>query len=371
MATLMPIKSLTDTPRPERGVPKLGNIRPGEKRKNKNGKEYPANLDYWRVTFAAGYEDLAAPFVQMYGEQPREFSPVFVIGRTAEEAFPNWMVAYNSSQTQIRKCDGEHIVQMVNEQTGRYQRFQTGEQPCICPTLAETKKPLLCSRRGWLNLILRDFSKATGIIGYFTVNTGSAANITMIWNTLYNAQALLGTLQGVPFVFGRGEPEERNVPFGDTGERRKVKESMFYMHMSPAFNQQVVIPMMEHFDAPQLERGYDAMDTPPQLPSSVEYDAPDGYLAVPSIKVEWDEISEFYTYYFSVNGGDDEAVYSGPPDKFIPVGLTSANTWEPGDVVTFDPPLLIKVSDEGTELGIETIRKYAGQITVDTPRIAF
>lgn len=384
----MPIKNLTDTSNPARGIPKLGNIRPGEKRTSKSGAEYPANLDYWRVTFTPGHENLAESFQHMYGKQPREFAPVFVIGATVEQAFPTWMMAYNSSQTQIRKCDGESIVQMLNEKTGRYQSFEGDNCPaCICSALAaeyeqrtvgmseaqikQVKKPLLCARRGWLNVILFDFSRETGMPGYFTVNTGSAANIATIHNTLAYAENMLGTLLKVPFVFGRGEPEERNVPFGDSGERRKVKESMFYMHILPAFNQAVVMPMLGHFDAPQLTGGYTtAYEVAPPTRQLPPVTAPNGYVSVEQVRVDWNEGDEFYTYTFKFDD-DMEAEYTGDASAFASAGIDGPERWNPGEVITFEPPLQVKVKQENGLLTIASVKKYSGLATVNLPENPF
>lgn len=371
----MPIKNLTRHPRPELGIPKFGDIRPGEKRKSKNGTEYPTNLDYWRVTFQPGYEYLEAPFKEMYGDKPREFNPVFVVGATVDEAFSNWWMAFNTSRTMLRKCDGESILAAVDD-NGRYREYDEGKHPCVCPALVaeyekrtenmseeekkQVKQPLVCGRRGWLNLILLPFNAAIRMPGYFTVHTGSAENIRMIYNRLYQAEQDMGTLIKVPFVFGRGEPEEKNRRFGD-GERRKVKESMYYLYTHPAAYSKEAERQLQEVNVPQLSSGTANQQT----------SAPTGYQPVEQVRVDWNESDEFFTYTFMLPNDDLEAEYTGDASAFIQAGINGADRWNPGDVVIFEPALQVKVKDEGGTWGITSVQEYKGLPTVDTPDTPF
>ncbi len=364
----MPIKHLTDTYQPGRGFPRLGKLRPGDTKVTATGKTYPVDLDYFRVTFEPQYAHLEEPFRQLYGDQPKEFQPVYVIGKTANEAFPNWYEAYNSSATLLRRCDGETMTKWLDESTGQH---QFAPKACLCAsqrtnTEADRKKNL-CSRVGRLNLLFPALMDATGVMGYLTAETGSRSNIQTVFQVLMDMERLLGTLQGVPFIFGRA-PVEMNVNID--GQRKKVTKALFYLRATEAFTQQHIIRQLSGFSAPALPEpsGQQFLNTPETvivLPTNNG----NGYTPVTEIMVEANEDSEFLTYVFQLP--DDVAYYTGTPAPLKNAGLDGANAWEPGCIIRLNPPLMVKTVDAGVELGIASVKPYTGDVEVERPANPF
>ena len=102
----MPIKGLSDIRRFSRG----GKIRLGEKRKNANGAEYPAKLDY----FLFDPEDPAMlpVFKDRYGEKPRRIKIAFASEDTAV-VFPQHYKLYGTSGLAC-KGDGERATRLAD-----------------------------------------------------------------------------------------------------------------------------------------------------------------------------------------------------------------------------------------------------------------
>ena len=102
----MPIKGLSDIRRFSRG----GKIRLGEKRKNANGAEYPAKLDY----FLFDPEDPAMlpVFKDRYGEKPRRIKIAFASEDTAV-VFPQHYKLYGASGLAC-KGDGERATRLAD-----------------------------------------------------------------------------------------------------------------------------------------------------------------------------------------------------------------------------------------------------------------
>ena len=386
----MPIRNETtrESYQPGRGFPRLGKLRPGDKKIAKSGASYPVDLDYFRVTFEPQYAHLEEAFRQLYGDQPKEFAPVYVMGRTADEAFPNWFEAYNSSATLLRRCDGVDMAKWLDESTGRHIQ---SPMPCVCDRLRAdyerqiaglsdsqikaVKKPVLCSRVGRLNLLLPALMDATGVLGYLTAETGSRSNIQTIYQVLMDMERLLGTLQGVPFVFGRA-PVEMNVNID--GERKKVTKALFYLRVTEEFTQREVIGRLAGFQssAPALPAPRPALPATDEL-FDYEDDTPapvqpgNGYLPVASLTVDWNEGDKFLTYVFALPN-NEIAFYTGDEKPFVVAGLTSGKNWEPGATVTFNPPLLVKVKDAGAELAVVGMKpEYKGDVTVDRMNVKF
>jgi hypothetical protein len=384
----MPIKSVTDQTsyEPGRGFPRLGKFRPGDKKIAKSGAEYPVDLDYFRVTFEPQYAHLEPAFRDLYGNQPKEFQPVFVMGKTADEAFPNWMEAYTQSALQ-RRCDGEHMTKWIDPETGRYIVAQGGGMSCMCPHLRaeyerqiaglseaevkRVKKPNLCQRVGRLNLLLPAFMDATGVLGFFAVETGSVSNIRHIFQVLSDLERILGTLQGVPLVFGRA-PTEMTVTID--GERKKVTKALFYLRATETFTQQHIIRQLAGFqsDRPALPTGIevDGVELTDEYQDFIEdgtrlVSAPSSSSYVPCAKltVDWDESDKFLTYVFDL-GNLGDAFYTGSTEPFKAAGI-SADTWEPGSVVTFNPPCRVTTRNEGGDLVVASVEEYRGQVEED------
>jgi hypothetical protein len=63
-------------------------------------------------------------------------------------------------------------------------------------------------------------------------------------------------------------------------------------------------------------------------------------------------------------GGLGQAFYTGSTEPFKVAGI-SADTWEPGSVVTFNPPLMVATRNEGGDLVVASVKEYTGQVEED------
>lgn len=95
----MPIKGLSEKRRFSRG----GKIRLGEKRKTKDGKEYPAKLDY--MLFDPTDETLLPKLHQQFGDKPDKLLVCFP-SEDIEVVFPQWYKCYGASGL---LCKGDGI----------------------------------------------------------------------------------------------------------------------------------------------------------------------------------------------------------------------------------------------------------------------
>ena len=100
----MPIAGLSE----QRRLPRLGKIRLGIKKKNKNGVEYPAATPYF----------VCPPGVQeVHGEKPKSLDVIIPV--EDEEIWANqYYRQYSKSRGLICKGDGETCRRMVDMETG-------------------------------------------------------------------------------------------------------------------------------------------------------------------------------------------------------------------------------------------------------------
>lgn len=209
------------------------------------------DLDYFRVEFPAEFEHLRPIWNDLYGEQPDRIGPVFLAAATVDEAFSTWNEEWTRTRL-VRRCDGETIIRWYDVQG---QCYSDESRPCM----ADSERGCKCKRTGRLNLLLPDFTAATGVFGYCRLNTHSFYDIRDLHRYLTWAEKSLGTLKGVPFELGRRMQE---VTFtNEDGERMVVEKSLLYMQIDPDFTQTIVLPRLMTYNAPdpdvepvQLER---------------------------------------------------------------------------------------------------------------------
>lgn len=234
------------------GIPRLGKIRKGSpKRQNKNGTWIVGtDLDHFRITLEPQYEALAESLVAIYGDKPEYFDPVLLAGSTLSEAIDMAYEEWTASETLMKRCDGEHIHVWYQPDTGYY-------SPAKLPCAASGPAPCdACRLRVRVNIILPDLMELTGVFGYFTLETGSIKDTTMLIKGLKTIEGLAGTLAGVELVIGRAKTTQ-SVPKTDksgerTGERMKINRSLLYISINPEYTKRHILPLMRGEIKPQL-----------------------------------------------------------------------------------------------------------------------
>lgn len=265
----MPIKGLTN----ERmsvgsGLPLIAKLFKGGE-KPENGKRPGADLDHFRVEFDPQFAHLAPVFVEMYGAQPTEFSPIYLMAQRTDDAFSSWKEEWDGSGGLIHRCDGQT---QVNWRGDAGQTCE-GQKACVAPSCK-------CKPIGRLKFLLPEFIDATGVLGYISVNTHSVNDILTIHRYLADIERLYGTLTQVPFVFGRAVREvsaprqvkQANGSYANDG-RIKTNKSLFYIHAHPSFTQQHLLPALAGngqqqpaLPAPVVDSdGVIQDETPPQM----------------------------------------------------------------------------------------------------------
>ncbi len=189
----MAIKGLTD--RQEARFPRIGFLRKGGKKRQRNGKEIMGvDLDHFR--FDSEDEGAVADFTEAYGNEPKQVN-VFFPWPTAEQNFQAWKEAYTAGALQHR-CDGETCVLWLDGD-GEY---RTDPRPSvIIPEL--------------------------GRFAFVTALTHSIHDIMELQSNLEAYELLGGQLRGVPFVLRRVE-RKISTP-GSNGKR--VRRAKWLMHL--------------------------------------------------------------------------------------------------------------------------------------------
>lgn len=261
----MPIAGLVDNIKPTDGLPRLGKLHKGAKRgaddlnKRRPGKD----LDYFRVQFEPQFEHLQPVWDALYGDKPTYFDEVLVAGEQVDDVFSFWMEDWSATAL-LHRCDREAQVQHYNPQLGRYSHARVD---CA----AEATPACQCRPVGRLNLIFGDLIDQTGALGYIIAETHSINDIITLYKRLQAYAKMLGSLQGVKFKFGRST-EQISAPKvangARTGDRMKIKKSLFYLHLNEDFTRAEVLPLLQArpASAPQLPSG----ETPRLSASEIE-----------------------------------------------------------------------------------------------------
>jgi len=236
----MPIRGITDLQGfAGANLPELGKLRKGgekTERTNAEGKTYSvvgADLDYFRIDWHPQYESFDPIFKQLYGETPAEFKRVTLMGSTPEEAFPNWLEERTPTKL-LHQCDGQTQNLHYDGELAAYSR-----EPIPCVTASGGK--CNCTERGKLKIILSDFVAASGVWGYFSVETGSLYDIMHIDSYLKFIAGFQGTLQGLYFILGRA-PREISAPNPKKkGERIRTTKHLLYLMIEPEISKGIAL----------------------------------------------------------------------------------------------------------------------------------
>lgn len=238
----MPIKNLTDTHRHGTGLPRIGTLYKGDE-KPENGNRPGKDLKHFRFEPEPQFEYLADLWEELYSNAPTQFSPVFLFGETADEAFETWLEEWSATGLQHR-CDGETQHRWYDKRIGEYSVARVACDPSACQ----------CKRTGRLRLIFPDFVEAAGVLGYIAMTTHSIHDILTLHRYLSDIARLYGKLDGVPFVFGRAEREVSAPKPNEPGKRIKTTKSLLFMHVLPDFTREKLVNRLAD-EAPQLPAG--------------------------------------------------------------------------------------------------------------------
>lgn len=167
------IKDLSD----RRRLPRLGSIRLGIKKKTAQGKEYPAEVNYFVVP----------PEVQaIYGEKPTDLEIMFPLDNI-EEVFPQAYKYYGSSKG--LKCQGNGEVAFCAENGEMIQK------PCPCELYEQGK----CKQSGTLMVMIPKVS----VGGVYQIRTSSYNSIVDLNSGLDYVRALVGRFCMIPLKLRR------------------------------------------------------------------------------------------------------------------------------------------------------------------------
>jgi hypothetical protein len=230
----MPIKGLLpDTA--QGSLLRIGKLKKGEPKTNgKIGRD----SQHFRLQLEPHFEHLRAAWTKLYGSQPTKFEPVYMMEPTAEAALTFWNEEYDSAETLLHRCDGEFQCLWFDRNSGFYSKAKV---KCAAPACH-------CRPHARMNILLPEFIKATGVLGFITVEFGSQEDIRTLLGQLTFVQSTLGTLRGVPFILGRSvrrtsAPEVK--PDGTrTGKRMKVSRSLLYLTVTPEFTNAALLPAL-------------------------------------------------------------------------------------------------------------------------------
>lgn len=238
----------TNQPRLGTGIPRLGKLKKGAE---KSASGFGADLDYFRVAFELPYsadENNLTIWKTLYGDKPTEFPNVFLLGRSADEVFSSAYEEYGAGQLLKTRCDGETIQRSYNQQTARHEDKPI---PCRCDPDKRT-----CQRIGRLNFMPFDFIRATGLFGYFTLETHSLYDVLELGSIVDEIFAQRGTVTGIPFVLGRS-PQEKSARYLDkSGQPKRTRKVMNLVYLYPS-REFVAERLLTSFttDAPALTTG--------------------------------------------------------------------------------------------------------------------
>lgn len=252
----MPISGWTDEQAARKytmldALPTIGVIRKGGpmRTKIKDGKEITLpgpDLDHFRLVMRPNFEHLAPAWHEIYGAEPKVLRGIFFLSNRIDDNFDTWMM--ERSRTRIlHKCDQVSQVLWWDERTKTHSRVP---RPCANfnaePGAASRCK---CQPVGELRFFMPAFTQKTRVWGKFVLRTGSAHDISNLFQTLAGSwNELGGVLAGMEFIIGR-QPREITYPDKE-GNRVPVTKSLLYIGPSHRTIDQVYLPMMTTMPSP-------------------------------------------------------------------------------------------------------------------------
>jgi len=200
----MAIKGLSEV----RRLPRLGKIRLGIKKKTAEGKEYPAEVDYFILDPETEVElenkKMLDEFVRLYGDKPKAIRIMFPMA-DPNVYFPQFYKRYGSSTSLQCKGDGETAACAVKEFAEGLEIIGTDEMgltkvKCAgkeCPYFKNKK----CSTVGVLQILLPELPGA----GVWQITTGSYNSIVNLNSCIDYITAVCGRAHMIPLTLERRE----------------------------------------------------------------------------------------------------------------------------------------------------------------------
>ena len=222
------IQGLTDknslTPR----LPRLGRLRKGGAKQEKNGKSvFGKDLEYFR--FTSENPAVVSAFTKEYHEQPNNLH-VFMPFATRDECFPTWKEAWDAS-TLLHRCDGRTCEIWWDAQRKVYSR-----EPKPCPGG--------CKEVGRLEVVLPELFRS-GFVGTVTMETHGKNDMMAIASCLDKVEIERTEhgldLRGVGFILRRHNESISTPGWGDNaGKRQRVVKSLVSLEPVAAWAEKVI-----------------------------------------------------------------------------------------------------------------------------------
>jgi hypothetical protein len=209
-----------------RRLPRLGKIRLGIKKLTKDGKEYPAEVDYFILDPETPSEEenakLVSEFQKLYGEKPKQID-IMIPLPDATIVFPQWYKRYAQG---VLRCKGDgDVAGCISEEFAKdltiiRPRPEGGvEVKCagkLCPYYTSKK----CSESATLQILLPSLPG----MGVWQITTGSYHSIVNVNSCLEYVGALCGRVHMIPLTLERREQEI-------TYEGKKSKHFILHINM--------------------------------------------------------------------------------------------------------------------------------------------
>jgi len=222
------IQGLTDkgslTPR----LPRLGKLRKGGAKQEKNGKSvFGKDLEYFR--FTSENPAVVSAFTKEYHEQPNNLH-VFMPFATRDECFPTWKEAWDAS-TLLHRCDGRTCEIWWDAQRKVYSR-----EPKPCPGG--------CKEVGRLEVVLPELFRS-GFVGTVTMETHGKNDMMAIASCLDKVEIERTEhgldLRGVGFILRRHNESISTPGWGtNEGKRQRVVKSLVSLEPVAAWAEKVI-----------------------------------------------------------------------------------------------------------------------------------
>jgi len=212
---VMPIKGFSDV----RRLPRLGKIALGDKGISKGGKEYPKEIDYFKLRPETPSEVEAQAIIDefhdLFGENPKSIEIMLPMS-DREKVFPQYLKRYTGGGLQC-KGDGEIATCMSKEAAEGLSVIGDVDGmiqvECLykeCPYFQAGK----CKEVGTLNVLIPRLRGA----GVWQITTSSFYSITNVNSCLDYVEAMAGRFSMIPLTLER-RPQE--IQHNDNGKRGK------------------------------------------------------------------------------------------------------------------------------------------------------
>ena len=233
-------------------LPRLGKIRLGIRKVAGNGKEYPAETDYFVVP-----DEIKAKF----GEQPKTL-PVMIAVENEEMFLRQYYAVYGGNQR--LKCQGDGETAERRDDKGKITQIE-----CPSPDGCAFAKQFTCRARIDIMLVLPDVNMG----GVYQLSSGSVNTDIDLRSGLEMARYLFGRVAWVPMMITR---EERKIADPTTGKMQTHWPVRLYPTATVAEVNQIrgdtnrIIERQERFMLPEpiIEGDFKTEPDPEQAPPS-------------------------------------------------------------------------------------------------------